>query len=196
MYVLNSFLKWISHNFPFSFSPEFSGPFAAIFALWQQTDYVKVEIPIWMIALGGASIVAGLALLGYRVIQTMGTDMTHIDYVNGFTTELCSGLTVVLASAIGVPVSSTHCQVGAIVGVGLVKDKDKTHLENSGVNWKLFGKIFASWIITVPFSALVAGIIAWLLSYAVTMSRGVDSPVSMPGSAPFNALAPNVNTTL
>jgi phosphate/sulfate permease len=140
-----------------------------------------------MIVLGGASIVAGLALLGHKVIQTMGTDMTHIDYVNGFTTELCSGLTVVLASALGVPVSSTHCQVGAIVGVGLVGDRDKAHLTNSGVNWKLFGKIFASWIITVPFSALVAGIIAWLLSYAVTLPRGSGVPESAPFADNFTS---------
>lgn len=142
-----------------------------------------------MVALGGASIVAGLSILGHKVIKTMGpyslifcrsslptfgllthlrirkgTDITHVDYVNGFTTELSSGMTVVLASALKVPVSSTHCQVGAIVGVGLVPDKDK---KVSGVNWKLFGKIFASWIITVPVSGGVAALLACLFSLII-----------------------------
>jgi len=73
-------------------------------------------------------------------------------------------MTVVLASALKVPVSSTHCQVGSLFGVGLVPDKDK---KVKGVNWRLFGKIFASWIITVPVSAGVAALIAFLLSLAI-----------------------------
>jgi phosphate/sulfate permease len=120
--------------------------------------------------------------------------LTHVDFVNGFTTELSSGMTVVLASYLKVPVSSTHCQgaaewerrrenrrkkshiisfflsaVGAIVGVGVVPDSEKVEAGVHGVNWKMFGKIAASWLITVPVSGVVAGLLAWVLAKFITV---------------------------
>ena len=105
------------------------GPFSAVFHLWMDGTFDPIErVPFWIVALGGASIVAGLAILGHRVIQTMGKDIIHLDYASGFSSELSSSMTVVIASRLQIPVSSTHCQVGSIVGVGLVEDHKKRRL--------------------------------------------------------------------
>lgn len=99
------------------------GPFAAIFHLWRDGTFDAASaVPLWIVAIGGVSIVLGLGLLGYRVIRTMGQEIVHIDYPSGFASELSSAMTVVVASRLQIPVSSTHCQVGAIIGVGLVNN--------------------------------------------------------------------------
>lgn len=99
------------------------GPFAAIWHLWRDGTFDPSEaVPLWIVAIGGVSIVLGLAILGYRVIRTMGQEIIRIDYPSGFASELSSAMTVVVASRLQIPVSSTHCQVGAIIGVGLVSN--------------------------------------------------------------------------
>lgn len=234
------------------------GPFAAIYYLWRHEKFISSEnVPLWMVAIGGASIVLGLAILGYRVIQTMGKEIIIVDFPRGFSSELSSSMTVVLASRLQIPVSSTHCQVGAIIGVGLVQgleepkakmdligqenspenaqldahasdsnlqnpkihdlssasssdilhddqhsesgreilpskrssapslpqtisnveeihtnDRIKSLLHNikrriQHVSWKAVGKIFLSWIVTLPVSALLAALFATILKYTI-----------------------------
>lgn len=141
------------------------GPFAAIWFLWRE-GVIETDqpIPIWIPAMGGVAIVLGLVLLGKRVIKTMGEDITKIDFVNGFTSEVSSSIAVVVASRLKIPVSSTHCQVGAIAGVGIV-GREKMSIKN--VDWRVLGKIAISWVVTLPICAGIAAGISYGLSFAV-----------------------------
>lgn len=135
------------------------GPFAAIWFLWKDGKFEDKPIPVWIVAIGGLSIVLGLSLLGRRVIKTMGEDITPINFVNGFSSEMSSSMAVVLASRLGLPVSSTHCQVGAITGVGIV---------GSGkIDWKVLGKIGLSWVVTLPICGLMGAGMAYGLSFTI-----------------------------
>ena len=113
------------------------------------------ETPWWIMAIAGAFVALGVNTMGYRVIQTIGKDLTDLDFQMGFAIEFASTLTVVIATVLGLPVSSTHCQVGAVVFTGLVKPS------GGKVEWALFGKIALSWVLTLPFAGgLAAGLTA------------------------------------
>ena len=92
----------------------------------------------------------GIISYGWRVIQTMGSELTTIDFHVGYCVEFASTLSVVIATVIGLPVSSTHCQVGAVVSLGAYR------FGRRGTNWRLFGKIALSWVCTLPFAGVVA----------------------------------------
>ena len=92
----------------------------------------------------------GLATWGHRVMQTVGKDLVSINFSKGFAIELGSTLSVVLASVVGMPVSSTHCQIGSIVAVGI------TEAGLQSIEWALFSKIVVSWVVTVPLAAVAA----------------------------------------
>ena len=95
----------------------------------------------------------GLSTWGHRVMQTVGKDLVAINFSKGFAIELGSTLSVVLASVVGMPVSSTHCQIGSIVAVGIAESG------LASVEWSVFGKIVVSWLVTVPLAALAAGVL-------------------------------------
>jgi len=90
-------------------------------------------------------IVIGLVVWGRRVIETVGTKLTELTPSRGFTIEVGSALTVLIASRIGIPVSTTHCKVGSVVFVGYAAN-------DGAVSWRLLGTIFLSWIVTIPFA--------------------------------------------
>lgn len=116
----------------------------------------------WYILLyGGVGISVGLWIWGRRVIKTMGTDLTKITPSSGFTIEIGAAATVLLASKIGLPVSTTHCKVGSVVIVG------KARGGTTGVNWKLFGSISIAWILTLPFTALFSAAAMFILKMFV-----------------------------
>eukprot|EP00186_Timspurckia_oligopyrenoides_P002664 CAMPEP_0182450798 /NCGR_PEP_ID=MMETSP1172-20130603/43374_1 /TAXON_ID=708627 /ORGANISM="Timspurckia oligopyrenoides, Strain CCMP3278" /LENGTH=669 /DNA_ID=CAMNT_0024648521 /DNA_START=111 /DNA_END=2120 /DNA_ORIENTATION=+ len=108
----------------------------------------KATVPIWILAMGGAGIVLGLAMWGYRIIAAIGKKLTKITPSRGFSIELGAACCVLLASRLGLPVSTTHCQVGATVGVGLAEGKLST------INWMQFGLIFVGWVATVVLCGL------------------------------------------
>ena len=85
-----------------------------------------------------------------QVIRTIGTELTAVSFSRGFIIELGSTLSVVVASAAGMPISSTHCQVGSVVAVGIAQGGLRS------VKWSLFGSITATWVITVPLAACAA----------------------------------------
>uniref|UniRef100_A0A8C7WXS5 Phosphate transporter n=1 Tax=Oryzias sinensis TaxID=183150 RepID=A0A8C7WXS5_9TELE len=116
--------------------------------------------PIWLLFYGGVGICAGLWVWGRRVIQTMGKDLTPITPSSGFTIELASALTVVLASNIGIPVSTTHCKVGSVVAVGWIRSK-------KAVDWHLFRNIFLAWFVTVPVAGLFSAAVMALFVYGI-----------------------------
>jgi sodium-dependent phosphate transporter len=137
-----------------------AGPIAAIQGLYfskgEETD-CSITTSIWMLILAGVGIVLGLSISGHHVIKTIGKDLTAIDFPTGFSIELGSTLSVVLASCTGMPVSSTHCQVGSIICIGIYENGAKH------VKWSMLNKIIASWLITVPISAFVSGLMLWLV---------------------------------
>ena len=107
------------------------------------------ELPFWTLLLGGGGIVVGLATLGYRVIATIGRNITELTPSRGFAAELAAATTVVIASGTGIPVSTTHTLVGAVLGVGMARGVD-------ALNLKIVGKVFLSWIVTLPVGALLS----------------------------------------
>jgi len=124
------------------------GPLAAVANIVQSGGEIaaKSSMPWWILLLGGSGIVAGLIMLGYRVIETVGRNITELTPSRGFAAELAAATTVVLASGTGLPISTTHTLVGAVLGVGLARGI-------SAVNARVVGKIILSWIITLPIGA-------------------------------------------
>jgi PiT family inorganic phosphate transporter len=128
------------------------GPLAAIVGVIQsggEAVGAKAALPAWVLLLGAVGIVIGLATYGYKVIATIGKEITELTPSRGFAAELATATTVVGASAIGLPVSTTHTLVGAVLGVGLARGI-------GALNLGVIGKIFMSWLITLPVGAALA----------------------------------------
>ncbi len=126
------------------------GPLAAVVGVVQTGGvFTETPVPNWILLLGGAGIVIGLATWGYRVITTIGRKITHLTPSRGFAAELAAATTVVIASGTGIPVSTTHTLVGAVLGVGLAKGI-------SALNLSVVGRIVLSWIITLPVGAVLS----------------------------------------
>ena len=127
------------------------GPLAAINGVIQSGGAFSAEsaLPVWILFLGGGGIVIGLATLGYKVIATIGRNITGPTPSRGFAAELAAATTVVIASGTGIPVSTTHTLVGAVLGVGMARGI-------GALNLGVVGKIFLSWIVTLPVGAILS----------------------------------------
>jgi len=128
------------------------GPLAAIVGVIQsggEAIGAKAALPGWVLLLGAVGIVIGLATYGYKVIATIGKEITELTPSRGFAAELATATTVVGASAIGLPVSTTHTLVGAVLGIGIARGI-------GALNLGVVGKIFMSWIITLPAGAILS----------------------------------------
>lgn len=137
------------------------GPLVALWLIYEQGGVMQeAATPIWLLFYGGVGICTGLWVWGRRVIQTMGKDLTPITPSSGFTIELASAFTVVIASNIGLPVSTTHCKVGSVVAVGWIRS-------HKAVDWRLFRNIFVAWFVTVPVAGLFSAAIMALLMYGI-----------------------------
>lgn len=148
---------------------------------YAEYDTSKQEVPLWILALGGAGIVLGLAMWGYRIIVAIGVKLTKLTPSRGFSIEIGAAITVLIASRIGIPVSTTHCQVGATMGVGLVEFKSST------VNWKQFLFICLGWIFTVIFTGLVSAVFFLVITRspaAFSVPQG-QNPTYCPGNRLF-----------
>jgi PiT family inorganic phosphate transporter len=135
------------------------GPLAAIVGVIQsggEAVGAKAVLPAWVLLLGAVGIVIGLATYGYKVIATIGKQITELTPSRGFAAELATATTVVGASAIGLPVSTTHTLVGAVLGVGLARGI-------GALNLSVIGKIFMSWLITLPVGAALAIVFFYIL---------------------------------
>ena len=111
-----------------------------------------LDIPIWILVIGGAGIVVGLAVLGKKVITTIGESIITLEPSSGFCAELATATTVILASRLGLPVSTSHALVGGVVGIGIIKDI-------KSVQFKTLQGIAAAWIVTLPVSAVLSAVI-------------------------------------
>ena len=135
------------------------GPVAAVVSTVQSGGLIGAQaiMPWWVLGIGAVGIVVGLATYGWRVIQTIGKKITELTPSRGFAAELAAASTVVLASATGMPISTTHTLVGAVLGVGLARGVEAVHLPT-------IGKIFASWLITLPAGAGLAVVFFFALT--------------------------------
>jgi len=135
------------------------GPLIALYLVYQEGIVdTKTQTPIWLLVYGGVGISLGLWVWGRRVIKTMGEDLTQITPSSGFTIEIGAALTVLVASKIGIPISTTHCKVGSVVFVGYLRST------REGVDWSLFRNIIFAWVVTVPVSAGLSALLMWILS--------------------------------
>lgn len=134
------------------------GPLAAVVSTVQSGGEVvaKSGLPWWVLAVGAMGIVVGLATYGWRVIQTIGRKITELTPSRGFAAELAAASTVVLASATGLPISTTHTLVGAVLGVGLARGVEALHLPTVGA-------IVTSWVVTLPAGATLSVIFFFTL---------------------------------
>lgn len=127
------------------------GPVAAVVSIVGSGGEVaaKSTLPLWVLVLGGVGIVLGLMMYGRKVIATVGKHITELTPSRGFAAELAAATTVVIASGTGIPVSTTHTLVGAVLGVGLARGM-------AALNLTVIRNIFMSWVITLPAGAILS----------------------------------------
>jgi len=120
------------------------------------------HVPLWIVLAAHVAIALGTAFGGWRIVKTMGSRITKLRPFGGFCAETAGGITVLLATSLGVPVSTTHTITGAIVGVGAAQ-------RVSAVRWGIAGRIVWAWILTIPMSAAIAAV-AYLALHQLTLS--------------------------
>jgi inorganic phosphate transporter, PiT family len=116
-----------------------------------------IDIPNWILILGGMGIVAGLAVQGKQVITTVGENIITLVPSSGFCAEIATATTILLASRIGLPVSTSHALVGSVVGIGMIATKQQ-------VKWQTIKSVVLAWLVTLPTSAILGGTIFYILS--------------------------------
>jgi PiT family inorganic phosphate transporter len=127
------------------------GPLAAIVGIVHSGGQItaSAEVPLWILLLGGLGIILGLSTYGYRIIAIVGSTITQMTPSRGFAAQLACASTVIIASGIGLPISTSHTLVGAIFGVGFARGI-------GALNLNVIRNIFLSWIITLPAGAILA----------------------------------------
>ncbi|KFD57878.1 hypothetical protein M514_01111 [Trichuris suis] len=127
-----------------------SNSIAPLVTIWNMYEKgpagIEDGVPIWLLAYGSAGMSIGLWMLGHRVIRTVGEGLTELNAISGFCVELAAAFTVLFASKLGLPISTTHCKIGSVVAVGYIRFARK-------VNLALFRNIILSWVVTLPATA-------------------------------------------
>ncbi|MEE8334237.1 MAG: inorganic phosphate transporter [Alphaproteobacteria bacterium] len=139
------------------------GPVAAVYGLVQSGGEIakSLPMPLWILVMGGVGIVVGLVTYGYRVMQTIGTQITELTPTRGFCATLAAAVTVVLASRTAMPVSTTHIAVGAVMGVGLARGI-------AALDLRVIRNIVISWVVTLPAGGILAAIFFFMIRAAFT----------------------------
>ena len=126
------------------------GPLAAVIGVATTGSIAaKSALPVWVLMLGGGGIVIGLATFGRHVIATVGKKITQLTPSRGFAAELAAATTIVIASGTGIPISTTHTLVGAVLGVGMARGIE-------AIDLRVVSRIFVSWVVTIPAGAILA----------------------------------------
>ena len=126
------------------------GPLAAVISVAQNGMITaQSALPVWVLMLGGGGIVIGLATFGRHVIATVGRKITHLTPSRGFAAELAAATTIVIASGTGIPISTTHTLVGAVLGVGMARGIE-------AIDLRVVARILISWVVTIPAGAFLA----------------------------------------
>lgn len=153
------------------------GPLAAVIDLLKHGVVRKqVPVPFWVLALGGVGIVLGLATYGHRVMRTLGAEITEITPSRAVATGIATAATVLACTRMGLPVSTSHCVVGAVLGVGMARGL-------GALNRRVIRNIFGSWIATVPAAAGMA-------MFLFVLGRGLGAEVFLRQLMPAVASAP------
>jgi PiT family inorganic phosphate transporter len=140
------------------------GPLAAVLTAIKGTTHEmsSVPVPLWVLIYGGAGIAIGLALHGAKVMKTVGEKITEITPSRGFSAEFSAATVVTIFSKLGMPVSTTHTLVGAVMGVGIAQGLD-------ALNLKVLRSIMFSWVLTLPIAAILCMGIFWVLRLILGM---------------------------
>ncbi len=126
------------------------GPLAAVVSILKNGSVeMKVQMPLWILTMGGTCIVIGLLIWGVRVMETVGKRITEITPSRGFSAEFAAATVVLVCSKMGLPISTTHTLVGSVIGVGMARGL-------ASLNLAIIKKIVLSWFATVPFTAVLA----------------------------------------
>ncbi|MBI2742711.1 MAG: inorganic phosphate transporter [Chlamydiales bacterium] len=135
------------------------GPVAAVLDIIKNGVIPEVaSVPTWLLAFGGLGIVIGLATFGWRVMETIGKKITELTPTRGFCAEFGAATTILLASKMGLPISTTHCLVGAVLGVGMARGF-------RALNMSTVREIILSWIVTIPASAIISILCFYILKF-------------------------------
>ncbi len=136
------------------------GPLSAVVAIFN-THKVSPNVPVpsWVLALGGVGIIVGIATYGYKVIKTIGGKITEITPTRGFSAEFGAATTILVCSKLGLPISTTHTLVGAVIGVGFARGI-------AALDLKVIRDIVVSWFVTIPFTAILTIFIYEIFKYA------------------------------
>jgi len=129
------------------------GPFAGILSIYRTGEISRrAEISQVILAVGGIGIAIGIFTWGWKVIKTVGNNITELTNTRGFAVDFAAATTVIIASKMGLPVSTTHAAVGAVVGIGFARGIEALDL-------RVIRNIVFAWILTLPISALISGLI-------------------------------------
>lgn len=130
------------------------GPYATIYQTWNEGAVPAsgaASVPLWILAFGGVGIVIGIWTYGYRIMANLGNRLTLQSPTRGFSVELGSVCTIILATRLKLPISTTQCLTGAIVGVGLCNGSWRA------INWRMVAWIYCGWFITLPVTGIISG---------------------------------------
>ncbi|MCP4372091.1 MAG: inorganic phosphate transporter, partial [Deltaproteobacteria bacterium] len=137
------------------------GPLAVIYFIVKTGSVgTKVQVPAFLLLFGGLGILCGIWMAGHRVMDTLGKKITTLTNTRGFSVEFAAATTVLLASKMGLPVSTTHAAVGGVMGVGIARGIE-------AVNFSIIFKIMIYWVLTVPVAAITSMIIFKILQLII-----------------------------
>ncbi|MCC5831498.1 MAG: inorganic phosphate transporter [Chlamydiales bacterium] len=132
------------------------GPLSAVINVLRGVSIVGKSVPVWLLLIGGVGIVIGLATWGWRVIETVGRKITELTPSRGFAAGFGATITIILASKLGLPISTTHVLVGAVLGVGFARGI-------GAINLNTIRDIVISWVVTVPAGAVLSVFFFWII---------------------------------
>eukprot|EP01083_Nonionella_stella_P241126 842268_1 len=144
-------------------------PFAAMVGLYNEgIASKKVAVPEWILVIGAVGMVLGLGTYGYKIMRCLGVRMVYVTSTRGYCIELSSAIVIIICSVWGYPASTTHAQVGATIGAGLMEKfrKNATLKWGQVINWKLLAQVFLGWILTLLFTGVSTGLIFAFLAYS------------------------------
>ncbi|SPO01446.1 probable PHO89 - Na+/phosphate co-transporter [Cephalotrichum gorgonifer] len=135
------------------------GPYATIFQIWNTGEMgaKSSDVPVWILAFGGVAIAIGVWTYGYNIMRNLGNRLTLHSPSRGFSMELGSVITIILATRLKLPVSTTQCITGATVGVGLCSGTWRT------INWRMVAWIYMGWILTLPIAGIMSGCLCGII---------------------------------
>merc|ERR1719384_2743052 len=160
------------------------GPLAAIYIVYSSHQVEKKaelgDDAYWILALGGGGIVFGLACYGYKIIQVLGCEIAKMTPSRGFAVELGAVAVIIMGTRLGIPLSTTHCQVGATCGVAHAEGR-------SGINYRTLGVVICGWVLTLVVAGATSALLVSLGAYAPSAYGPAYDGMANPLSALYDA---------